>query len=93
MSLTLIPQSGFSVMPWKNGGGTTIEIAVSPHGAGLDDFDWRVSMAHVASHGPFSLFPNIDRTLAVLSGAAPKTVYTEPAARAASLRFEAAMLT
>ena len=30
-------------MPWKNGGGETTEIAVFPAGAGLDDFDWRVS--------------------------------------------------
>ncbi|MFA6265088.1 MAG: HutD family protein [Pseudolabrys sp.] len=55
-------------MRWKNGGGETTEIVVSPDGAGLDAFDWRVSMAHVASDGPFSLFPNIDRTLAVLDG-------------------------
>lgn len=56
-------------MPWKNGGGETQEIAVHPEGADLAAFDWRVSMATVASDGPFSLFPGIDRTLAVLSGA------------------------
>ncbi len=56
------------VMPWKNGGGTTTEIAVAPEGASLSDFDWRISMADVASDGPFSLFPGIDRTLSVLSG-------------------------
>lgn len=56
-------------MPWKNGGGETAEIAVHPAGADLAAFDWRVSMATVASDGPFSLFPGIDRTLAVLSGA------------------------
>jgi environmental stress-induced protein Ves len=57
------------VMPWKNGGGTTTEIAVSPDGASLDDFDWRISMAHVGQDGPFSSFPGIDRTLSVLTGA------------------------
>jgi len=56
-------------MPWKNGGGETVEIAVFPDGAGLDDFDWRVSMARVEGDGPFSSFPGIDRTLAVLDGA------------------------
>ena len=56
-------------MPWKNGGGETTEIAISPAGAGLDGFDWRVSTARVASDGPFSRFPGIDRTLAVLAGA------------------------
>jgi len=55
-------------MPWKNGGGVTTEIAVFPEGAGLDDFEWRLSMATVATDGPFSLFAGIDRTLAVLEG-------------------------
>jgi hypothetical protein len=57
-------------MPWKNGGGETIEIAVHPEGAALDAFDWRVSMASVTSDGPFSIFPGVDRTLALLDGAA-----------------------
>jgi environmental stress-induced protein Ves len=55
-------------MPWKNGGGTTTEVAVSPEGAGLDDFDWRVSMARVEAGGPFSSFAGVDRTLVVLEG-------------------------
>lgn len=25
-------------MPWKNGGGATLELAIAPAGAGLDDF-------------------------------------------------------
>lgn len=56
-------------MPWKNGGGVTTEIMAWPPEAGLDDFDWRISMAQVASGGPFSTFAGIDRTLTVLSGA------------------------
>lgn len=56
------------VMPWKNGGGTTTEIAAHPPGASLDNFDWRISMAHVGMDGPFSSFPGIDRTLSVLIG-------------------------
>ncbi len=54
--------------PWKNGGGVTREIAASPPGAGFDDFRWRVSMAEVRSDGPFSLFPEVDRILAVIEG-------------------------
>ena len=57
------------VMPWKNGGGSTTEIALSPPGAGIDGFDWRISMAVVAADGPFSAFPGIDRSLAILDGA------------------------
>lgn len=56
-------------MAWRNGGGETVEIAAHPPGAALDAFDWRVSMAHVAADGPFSVFPGINRTLGVLSGA------------------------
>lgn len=55
-------------MPWKNGGGVTTEIVAWPPAAGLSDFDWRISMAQVASGGPFSVFPGIDRTLTVLAG-------------------------
>ncbi|ATU93050.1 HutD family protein [Phyllobacterium zundukense] len=55
-------------MPWKNGGGFTTEIAISPSGATVSDFDWRISMAKVPSSGPFSAFANVDRVLAVLDG-------------------------
>ncbi|RRI01318.1 HutD family protein [Mesorhizobium tamadayense] len=66
--MRILRAAGYRVMPWKNGGGTTTEIAVSPHGAGLDDFDWRISMARVETSGPFSGFAGIDRTLSVLEG-------------------------
>lgn len=54
--------------PWKNGGGVTWEIAVSPDSAMFDGFDWRLSIAEVASGGPFSLFPDVDRVLTVIKG-------------------------
>ena len=55
-------------VPWKNGGGTTAEVAAFPEGSGFETFGWRISMADVASDGPFSLFPGIDRTLIVVEG-------------------------
>ena len=55
-------------MPWKNGGGTTREIACWPPGAGIDDFGWRVSVASVEQAGPFSAFPGIDRQIMWLAG-------------------------
>jgi len=55
-------------MPWKNGGGSTVELAISPADAGLEDFAWRISTAQVAVDGAFSSFPGIDRSLAVLAG-------------------------
>ncbi|QKC97421.1 HutD/Ves family protein [Mesorhizobium sp. NZP2298] len=66
--MRILRAADYRVMPWKNGGGTTTEIAVSPDGAGLDDFVWRVSMARVEGSGPFSSFAGIDRTLTVLEG-------------------------
>ena len=55
-------------MPWKNGKGETVEIAVFPPDASISDFDWRISMATVSEDGPFSVFDGIDRTLSILSG-------------------------
>lgn len=54
---------------WKNGGGVTREIAVSPPGSGFADFSWRISIASVSAGGPFSVFPATDRELVVLAGA------------------------
>lgn len=66
--MKIIRASSCRTTPWKNGGGATTEIAAEPPGASLDTFDWRVSMASVAVDGPFSTFPGIDRTLAVIGG-------------------------
>lgn len=66
--LEILRAADLRPVPWKNGGGTTTEIAAHPHGASLDAFDWRVSTAQVVRDGPFSAFPGIDRTLAVVSG-------------------------
>lgn len=64
----LIQYASLRPAPWKNGGGSTTEIAVSPSGAGLDEFDWRVSLATISQSGPFSCFPGIDRSLALVDG-------------------------
>jgi environmental stress-induced protein Ves len=65
----LLRASTYRRTRWKNGGGETMEIAISPIGSNLDNFDWRVSMATVASDGPFSIFAGVDRTLCILDGA------------------------
>jgi len=64
----LIPFAGLTAVPWKNGGGSTTEIAIEPQDAGFDDFDWRISLATIGDDGPFSLFPGVDRTLALVEG-------------------------
>jgi environmental stress-induced protein Ves len=55
-------------MPWKNGGGSTQELACWPPGADMNSFEWRVSLATVDRPGPFSVFPGIDRQIMLLGG-------------------------
>jgi environmental stress-induced protein Ves len=64
----LIPFAGLSPVPWKNGGGSTTQIAVFPPDATFEDFDWRVSLATILEDGAFSEFPGIERTLALVEG-------------------------
>jgi len=65
----ILPSEGRLVL-WKNGGGTTLELAVEPPGATLaTGFHWRLSSAEVASSGPFSAFPGLERWLWLLEGA------------------------
>jgi environmental stress-induced protein Ves len=52
-------------MPWANGGGWTTEIVAVPS---ADGWEWRLSMADVDSAGPFSAYPDVDRTIALLRG-------------------------
>ena len=54
--------------PWKNGGGSTQELACWPPGADMNTFEWRVSLATVDRPGPFSVFPGIDRQIMLLGG-------------------------
>lgn len=69
MPHSLLDLATARAMPWKNGGGETLELAIAPAGAGLDDFAWRISSARVAADGAFSRFAGVDRSLALLSGA------------------------
>lgn len=68
MTVTRFARDSLPATPWKNGGGTTCEIACWPPGAGLDDFLWRASIATIAADGPFSVFPGVDRTILLLDG-------------------------
>lgn len=53
-------------MRWANGGGWTTEIVAEPSTA---HWTWRLSVANVDVDGPFSSFPGVDRTIALLRGA------------------------
>jgi environmental stress-induced protein Ves len=71
LSVRIVRRDTHRVMPWKNGGGTTAEIAIAPEDADLASggFDWRLSLARIERDGPFSAFPGIDRTIMLVEGA------------------------
>ena len=64
--IKLLSPLAYRVLPWKNGGGSTTEIAVEPEGATWEAFDWRVAIADIRESGPFSSFPGIDRSIMLL---------------------------
>lgn len=66
--MRIIRREDYWRMPWKNGQGMTEEILCFPVGSDAERFDWRLSIAHVGTDGPFSLFPGVDRTIALLEG-------------------------
>jgi environmental stress-induced protein Ves len=75
MSYRHFPVSEFTRMPWKNGGGVTHEIFRFPDAS--DEWQWRVSIAEVASDGAFSLFPGCMRSLTLLSGEGMRLDFSE----------------
>lgn len=54
--------------PWRNGAGTTRQIAALRGTGTTAEFHWRISVAELARDAPFSRFPGIDRTFLVASG-------------------------
>lgn len=65
-AMRLIRPEDFLTQPWKNGGGITHEIAREDRDGRLL---WRLSIAEVASDGPFSAFAGLSRILTVIDGA------------------------
>jgi hypothetical protein len=56
-AVKLLLAEDYHLVPWKNGGGVTREVAACyPQGGDGQDFLWRVSIATVAGNGPFSHF-------------------------------------
>lgn len=65
MALQLISPNQWQTQAWKNGGGITHQLARFDDNAGMR---WRVSIAEVASDGPFSRFEQTDRIIMLLEG-------------------------
>ncbi len=66
--MKILRAADYREVPWKNGGGLTREVFVQWNDTNHTRWDWRISMADVLASGPFSLFPGIDRSIAVLEG-------------------------
>ena len=81
--MQVIRRSDYAQMRWKNGAGSSLEIASSPLPAG--GFTWRLSMAHIGQPGPFSSYDGYERVTALVEGAG----FTLRAAGAAELQFNA----
>ena len=60
MIITLLDPAGYRRTPWKNGGGTTIDIA---EGDG-----WRFGRTPISAPGPFSDYSGFDRAQVLVSG-------------------------
>jgi environmental stress-induced protein Ves len=65
--LAALRAADYRTTPWKNGGGTTREIAVAP---AQGPYAWRLSVADIAASGPFSTFAGYDRVIVQLEGGA-----------------------
>lgn len=68
MAIHFFERTQLPASPWKNGGGVTREIACHPPSANMQDFDWRISIAHIARDGDFSVFEGVDRVITLLEG-------------------------
>jgi hypothetical protein len=60
-----LPLAAAQPQPWRNGGGSTRELLTGPDKA---HWHWRISVAEVTGHGPFSAYPGVQRWFAVLRG-------------------------
>ncbi|WP_337878549.1 HutD family protein [Rheinheimera sp.] len=65
MRIQLIKPEHWLTQAWQNGGGITHQLLRQDDEQGLL---WRMSIAEVASDGPFSAFPGIDRIILLLQG-------------------------
>jgi len=59
--ITLLDPASYLRTPWKNGGGTTVDIA-------FEDDVWRFGRTPIVKPGPFSDYTGFDRVQVLVSG-------------------------
>jgi environmental stress-induced protein Ves len=62
----LLKYQSYRAMPWRNGLGSTLEIAREPPTGG--DFAWRLSLADIERDTDFSAYPGYSRALVLVGG-------------------------
>ena len=62
--------------PGRTGGGSTRELYAWPAGP---LWRWRISVAEITQHGPFSAFDGVDRAFAVIQGAGVRLSWPDAA--------------
>lgn len=75
----IIRSHDYLTVPWRNGRGTTLEIARAAHPAIADAFAWRTSIATICEDGPFSSFLEIERHIVIIDGSSLRLEHAEAA--------------
>ncbi len=94
MTLTHVPFDQFESKLWKNGLGTTYDIALFPKGADHADFDLRFALSPIVENNVFSAFPGIERVITPVEGAGLRLEFAEKEHELVlnqSLRFDSAL--
>ena len=62
----VLKRNGYREMRWRNGRGSTLEIAREPVGGA--EFAWRLSLADIEHNGDFSAYPGYRRAIVLIAG-------------------------
>ncbi|RKO89656.1 HutD-domain-containing protein [Blyttiomyces helicus] len=93
--IQVIDSKDYIRMPWKNGLGTTHQIAIHPSARDChkDEFIWRLSVSDLTDSCSFSVFPGYDVALLLLAegGAAPPAHHHTTHTRAVPLTAPASL--
>lgn len=68
MSYRVVSPADYTVTPWRNGQGETVELLKQGSSDAEHEFDWRISKAPVSEDGPFSTFTGCERILVLIKG-------------------------
>ena len=84
MSWQIVCANDVTPSRWRNGGGWTRELLAWPG----DDWTLRISVADIEADGPFSVFPGVDRWIAVVQGGGMRLAESTLRAGDAPLAFD-----